>query len=87
MHSKRTALLAVVGVLVIGCTEEAVDPAAEPAATPTSPAERDYWPTDDWRIGDAAEHGFDEEELAELDDLVRRAVSLVENVFVPAAED
>jgi CubicO group peptidase (beta-lactamase class C family) len=61
----REVVVAVVFVLAVGCSGGS-DRQAAPA---TSPPEREYWPTDDWRTADPANHGFDEDELAEIEQL------------------
>jgi hypothetical protein len=58
--SVRAAVLTFSCVLAVGCTGGADRPGAGAAGPP----ERDYWPTDDWRTADPADHGFDAEELA-----------------------
>jgi CubicO group peptidase (beta-lactamase class C family) len=76
--SVRAAVLTFAYVLVVGCTGGADRPAAEAAGPP----ERDYWPTDDWRTADPADHGFDAEELAAVEGMVDEAYTSVRSILI-----
>ena len=76
-------VLTLVSVLAAGCTGGS----DRTATQPTGPPERDYWPTDDWRTADPADHGFDDDELAEIDELADshpnvRSVVIVRNGYL-----
>ena len=61
----RVAALALACVVAASCSGGADRPAAEG----TSPTEREYWPTEQWRTADPADHGFDRDEMAEIERL------------------
>jgi CubicO group peptidase (beta-lactamase class C family) len=78
----RAAVLVSVCVLGAGCTSRD-DPAASASAESGGPpAERDYWPTDGWRTADPGVHGFDADELAEVERLVDETYTSVRSILV-----
>jgi CubicO group peptidase (beta-lactamase class C family) len=79
-RSRRAAVLALVGALAVGCTGGG-DPRS-PDANGGPPVEREYWPTDDWRTADPAGHGFDADELAEVERLVAQDYTSVRSILV-----
>ena len=76
--SVRTAVLALTCVLAVGCSSSA----DRPQADATGPPERTYWPTDEWRTADPAAHGFDADELAEVERMVAEAYTSVRSILV-----
>jgi CubicO group peptidase (beta-lactamase class C family) len=48
----------------------------------TGPPERDYWPTDGWRTAEPEDHGFDADELAEVERMVAEAYTSVRSIVV-----
>jgi CubicO group peptidase (beta-lactamase class C family) len=62
----------------VSCTRGADRPTAEA----TGPPERTYWPTDDWRTADPADHGFDKNELAEVERLVAQSFTSVHSILI-----
>jgi CubicO group peptidase (beta-lactamase class C family) len=74
----RTAVLILVCALVVGCTRGA----DRPPADPTGPPERDYWPTAEWRTADPADHGFDADEVAEIERLVEESYRSVQSIAI-----
>jgi CubicO group peptidase (beta-lactamase class C family) len=77
--ARRAVVLALVGSLAVGCTSGG-DPGSAAAAGP--PDEREYWPTEDWRSADAADHGFDAGELAEIERMVDEAYTSVRSILI-----
>jgi CubicO group peptidase (beta-lactamase class C family) len=73
----RTAVLTLVLALTVGCTSS-----ADTAEEATGPPERDYWPTDEWRTADPADHGFDADELAEVERLVADSFTNVQSIAI-----
>ena len=76
----RTALLALVCCLAAGCTGAAERPGS--SEDEGSAVEREYWPTDEWRTADPAEHGFDGDELAEIERFVREAYTNARSILI-----
>jgi CubicO group peptidase (beta-lactamase class C family) len=74
------AALGLVGALCSGCTGDPDGPSSE--AGPEAPVERAYWPTDDWRTDAPEDHGFDADELAEIDRLVADSYSNVRSIAI-----
>lgn len=75
----RTAALGLLGSLVVGCTGSADRPVEETAG---SPAERAYWPTEEWRTAPPDEHGLDAGEIAEVERLVAESYTNVRSILV-----
>ena len=73
----RTAVLILTCVLAVGCSG-----ADRPSAEATGPPERDHWPTEEWRTADPADHGFDADELAEVERMVAEAYTSVRSILV-----
>lgn len=80
--SVRTAVLALVCILAVGCTSAADRPAAERDGTST---ERGYWPTDAWRTAPPGEHGLDADELSLLEETVTESYPTVRSVLIVRA--
>jgi len=94
-------------VLLSACNQTAPTTAtATQAPTPTPPPtptqiERDYWPTDGWRISTPEEQGLDSEQLAEIIDylqgqnsidihslmIIRNGYIVTDTYFYPFAQD
>src|SRR5688500_5047749 len=78
--ARRAAVLTIVGALAVGCGGGG-EP-GDPDATGGPLSERGYWPTDDWRTADPAEHGFDADEIAEIERLVDEHYASVRSILV-----
>ena len=78
--ARRIAALALVGALAGGCTAGEGPPAEGTDGGP--PVEREYWPTADWRTADPADHGFDADELAEVERMVDEAYTSVRSILI-----
>jgi CubicO group peptidase (beta-lactamase class C family) len=74
----RTALVTLVSFLVVGCSAGSERPVAES----TGAAESEYWPTDGWRTGDPSDHGFEADELAEIEELLHRSHTSVRSLLI-----
>jgi CubicO group peptidase (beta-lactamase class C family) len=73
----RTAVLTLLLALTVGCTSS-----ADSTEEATGPPERDYWPTDEWRTADPADHGFDADEIAEIERYVSDAYTNVRSIAI-----
>lgn len=78
--ARRAAALALVGCLTVGCSGGGDPPAPDTNDGP--PVEREYWPTVDWRTADPADHGFDADELAEVERMVEENYTSVRSILV-----
>jgi CubicO group peptidase (beta-lactamase class C family) len=74
--ARRAAAVAFVWALAVGCTSEARSTGED------GPVDRAYWPTDDWRTADPAEHGFDADEIAEIERVVDEDYTSVRSILV-----
>jgi CubicO group peptidase (beta-lactamase class C family) len=74
----RTALVTLVSLLAVSCTAGSELPVAES----TGAAESDSWPTEGWRTGDPGDHGFDADELAEIEELLHRSHTSVRSLLI-----
>jgi CubicO group peptidase (beta-lactamase class C family) len=66
---------AVVGVVMVGCTSGG-------QSTGAGQDGRTYWPTDGWRTADPADHGFDADELAEIERVVDEDHTSVRSILI-----
>ena len=78
--ARRAAALALAGALAVGCSG-----GRGPGTYGGPPVERAYWPTVDWRTADPADHGFDAEELAEVERMVEENYTSVRSILVVRA--
>jgi CubicO group peptidase (beta-lactamase class C family) len=69
-----------VSVLAVGCTGGPDPPA--PDGGEGAPGERAYWPTADWRTDAPADHGFQADELAEVERLATDYFTGVRSVAI-----
>jgi CubicO group peptidase (beta-lactamase class C family) len=79
-HEVRIAALILVCILSAGCTGGPDPPVSGSSAG--APVERAYWPTEDWRTGAPSDHGFDGDELAEVERLVADSFTSVRSILI-----
>jgi CubicO group peptidase (beta-lactamase class C family) len=79
----RLVAIALVCVLVAGCSSSGSDDLPRPeTSTAAAAVTRDYWPTAGWRTAAPEDHGLDSAALAELDHQVGSAYPQVRSVLV-----
>ena len=74
------AALALVCVLCSGCPGGPDGPSTD--TDREAPVQRAYWPTDEWRTDAPEDHGFDADELAEIERLVADSYSNVQSIAI-----